>query len=44
MDGEDLILILEKHITLARVLDVKVRAAQLKGEIYVHPITGNPKR
>ena len=43
VDGEDLILVLENHLSLTKMLDTKVRAAQLKGQIYIHPITGKPK-
>jgi hypothetical protein len=43
VDGEDLVLTLEGHITLAQLLDFKVKAAQTRGLIYVHPITGAPK-
>jgi len=43
VDGEDLVLVLEEHTSFAKMLDQKVRAAQLKGEIYVHPLSGKPK-
>jgi hypothetical protein len=43
VDGEDLVLVLEGHINFAQMLDEKVRAAQLRGEIYVHPITKTVK-
>lgn len=39
VDGEDLILVLEGQITFRAMLDAKVQAAQMRGEIYVHPIT-----
>jgi hypothetical protein len=39
VDGEDLVLVLEDQVTFRRMLDEKVRAAQLRGEIYIHPIT-----
>lgn len=43
VDGEDIILVLEGHISFSKMLDTKVRAAQLKGEIYVNPLSGVPK-
>lgn len=43
IDGEDMILALEGHITFKKLLDTKVREAQLKGEIYVHPLSKKPK-
>jgi hypothetical protein len=44
VDGEDLILILEEHLTLRDMIDRKVKAAQTKGLIYVHPISGVEKK
>lgn len=43
VDGQDLTLVLEGHLTLSQMLDRKVRAAQLRGEIYIHPLTDKPK-
>jgi len=43
VDGEDLVLVLEGQISFRSMLDEKVRAAQLQGEIYVNPITKKPK-
>lgn len=43
VDGEDLILVLEGHMSLREMIDRKVKAAQTKGQIYVHPITGAEK-
>lgn len=43
VDGEDLVLVVEGLITLSEMLDHKVRAAQTRGHIYVHPITESPK-
>ncbi|WP_200372023.1 restriction endonuclease [Rhodovibrio salinarum] len=43
MDGEDIQLILEDQITLSKVLEKKIASAQIKGHIYVHPITEQPK-
>lgn len=44
IDGEDLILVLEGHLTLREMVDRKVKAAQTKGIIYVHPISGAEKK
>jgi hypothetical protein len=43
VDGEDLILVLEGHLNMREMIDRKVKAAQTKGLIYVHPISGAPK-
>ena len=43
IDGEDLVLVMEGQIKLADMLDAKIRAAQLRGEVYIHPITGRSK-
>lgn len=43
IDGEDLILVLNEFITFQDMIDRKVRAAQTRGEIYVHPVTLAPK-
>jgi hypothetical protein len=43
VDGEDLILVLERHLAFAEMIDRKVKAAQTRGLIYVHPISGAPK-
>jgi len=43
VDGEDLTLVLEGHVTFREMLDVKIREAQLKGEIHIHPITKKSK-
>lgn len=43
VDGEDLILVLEGHLSLRDMIDRKVKAAQTKGLIYVHPISGAEK-
>jgi hypothetical protein len=42
-DGEDLVLVLEEHISFRQMIDTKVKAAQTRGEIYVHPVTSRPK-
>lgn len=44
VDGEDLILVLEGHLSLRDMIDRKVKAAQTKGLIYVHPISGAEKK
>lgn len=43
IDGEDLILVLEGHLSFRAMIDRKVKAAQTKGLIYVHPISGVEK-
>jgi len=43
VDGEDLILVLEEQIGFRDLIDRKVKAAQTRGLIYVHPITGAAK-
>ncbi|BDV41213.1 hypothetical protein GURASL_01360 [Geotalea uraniireducens] len=40
VDGEDLVLVLEGHLSFSQMLDRKVKAAQTRGLIYVHPISG----
>lgn len=44
IDGEDLILVLEGHLTLRDMIDRKVKAAQTKGLIYIHPLSGAEKK
>ncbi len=44
VDGEDLVLVLESQLSFSDMIDKKVRAAQTKGLIYVHPITGVKKK
>ena len=43
VDGEDLTLIVEDQISLTKTLDAKIRAAQLTGEIYIHPLSKKSK-
>lgn len=43
VDGADLILVLENMLTFSEMLDRKIKAAQTKGQIYIHPVTGKPK-
>lgn len=43
VDGEDLVLVLEEQITLADLLDRKIRAAQTRGEVYIHPVLQRSK-
>lgn len=42
-DGEDLMLVIDGHLSFSQMIDRKVKAAQTKGLIYVHPLTGKPK-
>lgn len=44
VDGEDLVLVLEGHLDFTTMIDTKVKAAQTKGHIYVHPISAAVKR
>ncbi|SDH22571.1 restriction endonuclease [Nitrosomonas sp. Nm132] len=44
IDGEDLVLVREGHLSLRKMIDRKVKAAQTKGLIYVHPISGVEKK
>jgi hypothetical protein len=43
VDGEDLTLVLERHLTFSDLVDRKVKAAQTRGLIYVQPLTGIAK-
>jgi hypothetical protein len=43
IDGADLIPILDGHIGFAEMLDKKVHAAQTRGLIYVHVLSGAAK-
>lgn len=43
IDGEDLVLVLEGHLSFSQMLDSKIKAAQTRGLIYVHPISGSSK-
>lgn len=43
VDGADLVLVLEQHLTFDGMINSKVKAAQTRGLIYVDPITGKPK-
>ena len=43
IDGGDLMLVLEGHLSMAEMIDRKVKAAQTKGLIYVDPITEKEK-
>lgn len=43
VDGEDLVLVLEGHLSFTQMLDRKIKAAQTKGLVYVNPITGSEK-
>lgn len=44
VDGEDLILVIEGHLNFRDMIDRKVKAAQTRGLIYVHPISGTEKK
>jgi hypothetical protein len=44
VDGEDLVLVLEGHLSFRNMIDKKVKAAQTKGLVYVHPISGADKQ
>ena len=43
IDGEDIVLVLEEHISLQDMIDAKVKSAQTRGLIYSHPISGVQK-
>lgn len=43
VDGQDIMLIIEGNLSLSQMIDKKVKAAQTKGLIYVHPLTGESK-
>jgi hypothetical protein len=43
IDGEDLVLVVEEQLSFRDMLDRKVKAAQTRGLIYVHPISGQSK-
>lgn len=43
IDGEDLVYVLEEKLSFSQLVDIKVKAAQTRGEIYVHPLTGKAK-
>lgn len=43
VDGEDLILVFENHLSFAQMMDKKVAAAQKSGDIYIHPLTRKNK-
>ena len=43
VDGEDLVLVLEGHLSFTDMIDRKVKAAQTKGLVYVQPISGAAK-
>jgi hypothetical protein len=43
VDGEELVLVLEQHLTFGDLIDRKVKAAQTRGLIYIHPLTETSK-
>ncbi len=44
VEREDLVLVLEGHLSFRDMIDKKVRAAQTKGLVYIQPITGAEKQ
>jgi len=36
-EGEDMVLVLEGHVGYPKMLDAKIKAAQTRGLVYVHP-------
>lgn len=43
IDGEDIMMVLEERVSFSEMLNIKVKSAQTKGEIYVNVLTGNSK-
>lgn len=43
VDGEDLMMVLEDFQSFSEMIDVKVKAAQTRGEIYVNAVSGKSK-
>ncbi|MGP4845433.1 restriction endonuclease [Marinobacter sp. 1Y8] len=43
VDGEDLMMVLEGFQSFSEMLDKKVKAAQTRGEIYIHAVNGKSK-
>jgi restriction endonuclease Mrr len=43
IDGADLMLVLEGHLSFSDMIDKKIKAAQTKGLIYIDAIAGNSK-
>lgn len=43
VNGEDLVFVLEELLTFRQQIDAKVKAAQTRGEIYIHPLSGELK-
>lgn len=43
VDAEDIVLVLEEQLALTEMIGRKVKAAQTRGFIYVHPLTEKPK-
>ncbi|MDQ3565532.1 MAG: restriction endonuclease [Pseudomonadota bacterium] len=43
VDGEGLVLVLEEHLSFIQMIDRKVKAAQIKGLIYVNPVSSQSK-
>lgn len=43
VDGEDLVCVLEERLSFSQLIDRKVKAAQTRGEIYIHPLSETSK-
>jgi hypothetical protein len=43
VDGEDIMLVIEGQLSFSQMIDAKIKAAQTRGLIYVHPIDGVSK-
>ncbi|GAA5213196.1 hypothetical protein GCM10025776_00890 [Corallincola platygyrae] len=43
VDGEDLMMVLEGFQSFSEMLDKKVKAAQTRGEVYIHAVSGKTK-
>ena len=43
VDGQDLMLVIEGNLSFSQMVDKKVKAAQTKGLIYIHPLTEKSK-
>lgn len=40
IDGRDIVQVLEERLTLSAMLDAKIRAAQIRGDVYICAVTG----
>jgi hypothetical protein len=43
IDGADVVLVLEGHLSFRELIDRKVKAAQTRGLIYINPLSGDSK-